>query len=872
MTAPREPHRPPSPPDRRPSPRGGHPSSQSASAAARPAGFARLAGARRGLVHSVRTLAAGALLALVGALALPATAQAQTTFVSNLGQTDYSGSSTVSPSSPRAQQFETGSNPGGYTLTEIVVNIRDARTGTPAFALYTSTTSNFPGTKVVDLNGNSSTAGEQSFSPASTTTLSASTKYLIVFDMTNGVANLQGTSSDNIDSGASTGWDIAENSVFSTDSGTSWGSSSRSVEIAITGTDLPYVTAVEVSTDGLNIALTFSRNLDHPSYTSTIRGAFTVTVGGTDNPVTNTTGATDTVTVSVSRAIIRGQRVVLSYDQSAAGTEALGDSGGSKVADFTTGSGGIPAVVNNSTETTAPGKPTGLMANAVGDTQINLVWVAPGFTGGSAITGYKIEVSSDGGTTWTDLVANTNSTDTNYSHTGLAAGSTRHYRVSAINAAGTSGASGTADATTADQPAPTCTLNTADGDIWCGVVTVALYSISGFDVAYGFVDAAVDTGALSDTGVRVGTNDYTIDRAAVGIGGQAETLYFGLTSALTDDDKEKLVLHIDGSSDSFAFSAASGPDSAHNYQWLNTGLDWSSEEYVTLRLREVADTTAVVTIAADKAIVWDFDGTAGFTLSRTGPTTAVLAVTVAVTQQEDRDLLPDGAEAERTVTFAVNSATTALSVALENDDLAELQGDLTVEVQAGLGLHGGRPGFGHGDGARWRRRTAAAGEPAGVGGGGGRRGGAVLGRARAAPGVQPSPVPVQDGRELRRVDGYSEQWATHRWGWFEPDRLHGNRLGGRAVAHLPGADAPFETRWHHARRQRLLERGDGDAALGGGHRHHRANAHKCERWPFRRFHDPSVQRGFAPDGWGGSLCNGSRRLLAHRQRRRAKYR
>ena len=77
MTAPREPHRPPSPPDRRPSPRGGHPSPSTASAAGRSAGFARLAGARRGLVGSVRALAAAALLALCGGLALPATAQAQ---------------------------------------------------------------------------------------------------------------------------------------------------------------------------------------------------------------------------------------------------------------------------------------------------------------------------------------------------------------------------------------------------------------------------------------------------------------------------------------------------------------------------------------------------------------------------------------------------------------------------------------------------------------------------------------------------------------------------------------------------------------------------------------------------------------------------
>ena len=81
MTAPRarEQADPPSPPDRLPSPRGGHPSPSTASAAGRPAGFARLAGARRGLVGSARALAAAALLALFGGLALLATAQAQTT-------------------------------------------------------------------------------------------------------------------------------------------------------------------------------------------------------------------------------------------------------------------------------------------------------------------------------------------------------------------------------------------------------------------------------------------------------------------------------------------------------------------------------------------------------------------------------------------------------------------------------------------------------------------------------------------------------------------------------------------------------------------------------------------------------------------------
>ena len=69
-------------------------------------------------------------------------------------------------------------------------------------------------------------------------------------------------------------------------------------------------------------------------------------------------------------------------------------------------------------------------------------------TGGSAITGYKIEVSSNGGSSWTNLVANTSNTTTTYAHTGLTAGTTRHYRVSAINANGTGTASNVANATT----------------------------------------------------------------------------------------------------------------------------------------------------------------------------------------------------------------------------------------------------------------------------------------------------------------------------------------------------------------------------------------------------------------------------------------
>ena len=96
---------------------------------------------------------------------------------------------------------------------------------------------------------------------------------------------------------------------------------------------------------------------------------------------------------------------------------------------------------------TVPGVPTDLSSTG-GDTRINLSWTAPGDDGGSPITGYKIEVSPDGNANWTELVANTGNTTTTYAHSGLAVGTTRHYRVSAINSVGAGDPSNIDDATT----------------------------------------------------------------------------------------------------------------------------------------------------------------------------------------------------------------------------------------------------------------------------------------------------------------------------------------------------------------------------------------------------------------------------------------
>ena len=127
---------PPPPPDRLPPRRGGRssPRTYAVSAAGRPAGLARPRTAPRGLVRSTRALAAAALLALSGALALPAAAQAQEiSLVSNIRESpsgllnvfppDYTIGTIEIGEKRGAQRFTTGPNPAGYTLQSVVLNL-----------------------------------------------------------------------------------------------------------------------------------------------------------------------------------------------------------------------------------------------------------------------------------------------------------------------------------------------------------------------------------------------------------------------------------------------------------------------------------------------------------------------------------------------------------------------------------------------------------------------------------------------------------------------------------------------------------------------------------------------------------------------------
>ena len=113
---------------------------------------------------------------------------------------------------------------------------------------------------------------------------------------------------------------------------------------------------------------------------------------------------------------------------------------------------GAYSAASNSVTPTAgvPGAPTSVTAVA-GNAEAIVGWVAPTSTGGSAITGYRIEQQRGSGE-WAVALANTGSTTTNAVVTGLTNGESYRFRVAAINSSGTGANSEPSNAVTPEEP------------------------------------------------------------------------------------------------------------------------------------------------------------------------------------------------------------------------------------------------------------------------------------------------------------------------------------------------------------------------------------------------------------------------------------
>lgn len=106
---------------------------------------------------------------------------------------------------------------------------------------------------------------------------------------------------------------------------------------------------------------------------------------------------------------------------------------------------GAASATRTATPVDVAGAPTALTTTPL-DRAVTLGWSAPADTGGTAVTGYRVELSADG-ETWTTAVADTGSADTGATVGGLTNGAEVAFRVSALNAVGVGAPSATVTAT-----------------------------------------------------------------------------------------------------------------------------------------------------------------------------------------------------------------------------------------------------------------------------------------------------------------------------------------------------------------------------------------------------------------------------------------
>ena len=303
----------------------------------------------------------GAACVLAAALALTlaagtAEAQSATTFVKNTGQTAVSGALIIGHSGASRWEtgaaFTTGSNSGGYTLSEVVVRVGGSASGaSPKVSIYTTNSSGLPASSLHVLNNPASLTVNalNTFTAGSGATLAPNTTYAVVLQQTgtSGSWNVLRTASGDEDSGAASGWSIADQRAWrNAASTTTWSTTNEAVMIEIKGTlgghtgspstpavpdtTPPRLTRAAVSGDTLR--LTFSEGLDGSSVPAA--AAFDVSVDGASGAPAAVRVSGRTVTLTLTEEVEPGAAVTVGYDPSRAGGNPLRDAAGNDVLAF----------------------------------------------------------------------------------------------------------------------------------------------------------------------------------------------------------------------------------------------------------------------------------------------------------------------------------------------------------------------------------------------------------------------------------------------------------------------------------------------------------------------------------------------------------
>ena len=218
----------------------------------------RRAGRRAGPLFA--RAAASLLVALAAGLWVQGAANAQTpiTLVSNTGETAQQSASNTF----QAQSFTTGSNAGGYTVSEVQIRLSAVATATTSVKFRENNSSNQPGDLVATLTNPASfstTASLHTFTAPTDTTLAANTTYWITVN--EGIATratYSRTTSDN--ETGQTGWSIGDNRFWRSAESSVWSSSTTPLMLLIKGTLVGGTNSAPTFDDGASTTRSVAEN------------------------------------------------------------------------------------------------------------------------------------------------------------------------------------------------------------------------------------------------------------------------------------------------------------------------------------------------------------------------------------------------------------------------------------------------------------------------------------------------------------------------------------------------------------------------------------------------------------------------------------
>ncbi len=366
-------------------------------------------------------------------------AQTPSLLVSNVGQTQFAWNNFSTHDI--AQEFTTGANADGYTLSsiELRINTGAATTATPTVKIFSTSAT---GTLVATLSGPSSldaSSTKRYTFTASGVTLSASTTYWVVAEGTDAAA-WTNTNSDSEDADSASDWSIAnagQTRAHDSTQAFSTLSNGRSFQMVVNGSpvDNTAPTFESATADGTSVVITFSEEL---ASTSTPNSAFTVerTRGGVEATATlsNTapviSGKTVTLTLASSAAIL-GTDTDVKVSYAKPSSNGLKDSADNEVASFT----------DQPVTALASVLVSNLMQTDNAEINLSTVSAAQSFrtgtnTGGYTLTSIDVRIATSAGTNVPAMVVKSGSAGgatvaTLTGPSAFAANTTRVYRYAA---------------------------------------------------------------------------------------------------------------------------------------------------------------------------------------------------------------------------------------------------------------------------------------------------------------------------------------------------------------------------------------------------------------------------------------------------------